>query len=202
MSLQLEEEEVHTYIRHHGVNMDTIHIDDKELNVDHHLSLQALQGGMGLYTIRFKGLLHGFPISIFVDRGISDNFLQPQISSFLKLHIEPISSFQVMVGNGNYIVVEGCINDLCIQVQASQFQLHVFLLLLCSAHLICGASWLKSIEPHLADNDSLHLKFLHDGNFTTLQSEMDMLSTQTQSHHIRRMMALDVITKIFNRHLT
>jgi len=59
-------------------------------------------------------VLHGLPIQVLVDGGSSDNFLQPQIANFLKLPIELVSSFKVMVGNGNYVAVKGIINDLSI----------------------------------------------------------------------------------------
>nr|KYP46165.1 Transposon Ty3-I Gag-Pol polyprotein [Cajanus cajan] len=72
--------------------------------------------------------------------------------------------FKVMVGNGNYMTVEGLIQQLVIQAQGNLFQNPVYLLPISGADLILGASWLKTIDPHVADYESLHLKFLYNGN--------------------------------------
>nr|KYP32740.1 Retrotransposable element Tf2 [Cajanus cajan] len=45
-------------------------------------------------------------VHVLLDSGSSDNFLQPRLAHFLKLPIEPIPNFQVLVGNGIALVVE------------------------------------------------------------------------------------------------
>ena len=42
---------------------------------DHHLSLNALKGGMGVSTIRFMAYIGKLPVKALVDRGSSNNFL-------------------------------------------------------------------------------------------------------------------------------
>jgi len=76
---------------------------------DPHLSLNALKGGFGVGTIRFEAFINQLPIRVLVDGGSSDNFIQPRIAKFLKLPVEPVSTFRVMVGNGTYLAVEGMI---------------------------------------------------------------------------------------------
>ena len=154
---------------------------------DHHLSLNALKGGMGVGTIRFMAYIDKLPVKVLVDGGSSDNFLQPRVAKFLKLPVEPAPFFKVMVGNGNYMEAEGMISKLTIKAQNARFQLPVFLLPVSGADLILGASWLKTIGPHIADYDKLQLKFMYDGKFTTLQGENDIIPGQAQLHHIRRM---------------
>jgi len=43
------------------------------------------------------------PMTVLIDGGSSDNFLQPRVAKFLKLPVEPATQFRVMVGNGNYL---------------------------------------------------------------------------------------------------
>jgi len=43
-----------------------------------------------------------------------------------------------------------------------------------------GASWLKTIGPHLADYATLQLKFLHEGKMAIIQGEQEMLPTVAQ----------------------
>ena len=121
----------------------------------HHLSLNALKGGLGVGTIRFVAHINTLPVRVLVDGGSSDNFLQPRVTKFLKLPIEPTPLFKVMVGNGNYMTVLGMIRELSIQAQGNRFQLPVFLLPISGADLILGANWLKTLGSNIADYDSL-----------------------------------------------
>ena len=163
-------------------------VDNAEVILeDHHLSLNALKGGMGVGTIQFMAYIDKLLVKVLVDGGSSDNFLQPRVAKFLKLPMEPAPFFKVMVGNGNYMKVEEMISKLTIKAQNARFQLPVFLLPVSSADLILGASWLKTVGPHIADYDKLQLKFMYDGKFTTLQGENDIIPGQAQLHHIRRM---------------
>jgi len=77
-----------------------------------HLSVNALKGSHGIATMRFKGAINGLPIQVLLDSRSSNNFLQPRTVACLKLPVEPIANFKVMVGNGSALVVEGLINNL------------------------------------------------------------------------------------------
>lgn len=154
---------------------DSLHHDnsvtDSIIHKDHHLSFNALKGGLGVGTIRFLAYVDKLPVIVLIDGGSSDSFLHPCIAKFLKLPVEPATKFKVMVGNGNYMTAEGLVKKLRVQAQGNVFHLPVFLLPIFGADLILGASWLKTIGPHIADYEHLQLKFLLDGKFTTLQGE-------------------------------
>ena len=143
-------------------------VSDSEQNIDHHLSLNALKGGIGIGTTRFLAYIDKLAVTVLIDGGSSDNFLQPRVAKFLKFPIEPAPMFKVMVGHGNYMEAEGVVKQLRVQAQGNLFQLPVFLLPISGANLILGASWLNTIGPHIADYDALQLKFLMAGKFHTL----------------------------------
>ncbi|KAJ1415172.1 Chromo-like domain superfamily [Sesbania bispinosa] len=67
---------------------------------DHHLSLNALKGGLGVGTIKFKAYIGTLSVTVLIDGGSSDNFLQPRVAKFLKLPVVQAPMFRVMVGNG------------------------------------------------------------------------------------------------------
>lgn len=71
---------------------------------DHHLSLNPLKGGTGVGNIKFSTQIQGTMIKVLVDGGNSNNFIQPRIAKFLKLPIEAIRPFKVIVGNGSYMI--------------------------------------------------------------------------------------------------
>ena len=111
--LQLEEEDVEdssSLIAPSDVQeVETIEPDD------HHLSLNALKGGVGVSTIRLMAYIDKLPVTVLIDGGSSDNFLQPRVAKFLKLLVEPTTQFRVMVGNGNYMTAEGLVKQLKVQ---------------------------------------------------------------------------------------
>jgi len=74
---------------------------------EHHVSFNALNGSSSLGIMRFHGLINSVTVQILLDSGSLDNFLQPRLAHYLKLPIELIPSFQVLVGNENSLTVEG-----------------------------------------------------------------------------------------------
>ena len=115
---------------------DSVADNAKVILEDHHLSLNALKGGMGVGTIRFMAYIGKLLVKVLVDGGSSNNFLQPRVAKFLKLPVEPTPFFKVMVGNGNYMEAEGMISKLTIKAQNARFQLPVLLLPVSGADLI------------------------------------------------------------------
>lgn len=59
-----------------------------------------MKGGTGTRTIRFLEKIGQIQVKILVDGGSSENFMQLRIAQFLKLPIELVSSFKVLIGNG------------------------------------------------------------------------------------------------------
>jgi len=74
-------------------------------SLEHHLSFNALRGSSIVGTMWFKGSINGTIIQVLLDSGSFDNFLQPQLASYLKLPIEPVLNFHVLVGNEHYLIV-------------------------------------------------------------------------------------------------
>jgi len=171
--LQFEDDEGEAEMNFDVVSGDNNSTAETVIDNLHHLSLNALKGVLGVGTIRFLAHINNLPVRVLVDGCSSDNFLQPRVAKFLKLPIKPAPLFKVMVGNGNYMTTVGMIRELSIQAQGNRFQLHVLLLPISIVDLILEANWLKTLGSHIADYDSLQLKFLHDGKFITLQGDDD-----------------------------
>ena len=112
--LQLEDDKGEAEMSFDVVSRDNNSIAETVIDNPHHLSLNALKGGLGGGTIRFVAHINTLPVKVLVDNGSSDNFLQPRVAKFLKLPIEPAPLFKVMVGNGNYMTTIGMIRELSI----------------------------------------------------------------------------------------
>jgi hypothetical protein len=135
-------------------------ISQVEEEIQHHLSLNAMKGQSGMGIIRFTGTIGNIEVQVLVDGGSSDTYLQPRIAQFLKVPIEPTPKFQVLVGNGASLTVEGIVRQLHIQVQGHELTVPAYLLHVADADLILGSlSWLATFGPHIADYANLTLKF-------------------------------------------
>ncbi|KAI5395213.1 hypothetical protein KIW84_061712 [Lathyrus oleraceus] len=110
---------------------DSYIVDDSE----HHLSLNALNGSHGTGTMRFQGRIQGVAITVLLDSGSSDDFLQPRIANYLQPPIESTAQFPVLVGNGNSLTTMGYIVDLPVGVQGNTLHLPVYLLPITGADL-------------------------------------------------------------------
>jgi hypothetical protein len=172
--------------------------EDKQLEL--HLSFNALKGATGVGTIKFTGHIGKMPIQILVDGGSSDNFLQPRIAHFSKLDVAPAPLFKVLGGNGNSLSPEGSISELCVAVQNHDIKVPVYLLPIVGADLILGATWLATLGPHVADYQSLSIKFFDNGKYVTLQGERSQVPQQAQLHHMRRLYQTDAIEACFAIH--
>jgi hypothetical protein len=165
--------------------------------VQHHLSLNAMKGNSGMGTIRFTGTIGNIPVQVLVDGGSSDTYLQPRIAQFLKVPIEATPSFQVLVGNGQSLTVEGMVRKLHLQVQGHELILPAYLLPVAGADLILGSSWLATLGPHIADYAALTLKFYQNNMFITLQGDTPTQPLQSQLHQLRRMHNTNAIAECF-----
>lgn len=105
-----------------------------------------------------------------LENGSSDNVLKPCIINCLKLPIQSSDRFQVIVGNGNTLATERYIDDLLVHVKGYSLCLPVYLLAITRVDLVLGASWLKTLGPHIVDYDSFSIKFYVQDKFITLKA--------------------------------
>ncbi|XP_014519802.1 uncharacterized protein LOC106776848 [Vigna radiata var. radiata] len=170
---------------------------DPMSNLEHHLSFNALKGSSGVGTMRFQGSIHGMRIQVLLDSGSSDNFLQPRLASCLKLPIEPVPNFHVLVGNGNSLITEGLVSKLEVMIQGHSLHLPTYLLLVTGADLVLGAAWLATLGPHISDYSTLTLKFYLDNKFVMLHGDKSITASPTQFNHLRRMSHTKAIAVLF-----
>ena len=165
--------------------------------LDYHLFYNALKGSSGLGAIRFHGTINGVTIHILLDSGSSNNFLHPRIANFWKLPIEPAPNFQVLVGNGHLLVIEGLVKQLEVMTQGHYLHLLVYLLPIAGADLVLGTTWLATMGPHILDYSKLTLKYYKDNQYVTLHGERPQLPRPAQFHHLKRMNNTHAIAEVF-----
>ena len=141
--------------------------------------------------------MQGVDIQVLIDGGSSDNFLQPRIAKFLNLPIELAFMFRVTVGNGHYMTAEGLVKNVKVPMQGHSIKVPVYLLPMSGADLILRAAWLATLQWHLANYDSLQIRFFHQGKFITLRGEASLSPAAAQFNHIRRFHATHSIVEAY-----
>lgn len=130
-----------------------------------------------------------------MDGGSSENFVQPRIVQCLKLPVEPVPSFRVLIGNGQYMQTEGWIEKLSVQVQGNELTLPVYVLPVVGADLILGSSWLATLGPHVADYATAVLKFFYENKFVVLKGDRKEQPTEAQLHQLKSKRCLLTVAK-------
>jgi len=162
-----------------------------------------MKGVLGFATIRLTTKVHGLELQVLIGGGSFDSFIQPRIAKFLNLPMEPAPGFRVMVGNFDVMDVEGRIPSFQVEVQGQTLDIpNVYVLQVAGGDLVIGSSWLKTLKAHIADYDSLFIRFLHKGEFVTLKGDVKMALTQAQFHHIRIWMHIDAVAEIYSLQLS
>lgn len=89
------------------------------------LSLNAIEGVVGISSIRLIGKVSGKQVGFLVDTGATHNFLDPRIIAKLQLKVEDIAPFSVTVaGREKFQGGEYCHKVLlCIQGQRNEANL-------------------------------------------------------------------------------
>ena len=87
-----------------------------------------MKGSYRLGTIKFTRKIGQLNVSILVNGGSSNSYLQPRIAQCLKLPVELVPSFKVLVGSGQTMAIEGIVRDLPVKMQGHNMVLHVYLL--------------------------------------------------------------------------
>lgn len=94
---------------------DVVHDPGQDRNTgiaDTKMSLNAMSSTVVSGTMRFNGTLGGQHITILLDGGSDDTFIQPRLVKFLHLDVLPTNPLKVLVGNGQTLNVEGKVPEL------------------------------------------------------------------------------------------
>jgi hypothetical protein len=152
------------------------------------LSLQAVTGQPSPRTLRFVATIHGHPLTILVDSGSSHNIIQPQIATFLRLPIQPMSSFTVMVGNGDHLNCTGLCVDTPLVVDDHTFTVSLYVLPIQGADVVLGVHWLQTLGPFVSDFTIPSMQFYHQDSLLTITGTKPNHATLASFHQLTCML--------------
>jgi predicted aspartyl protease len=76
-------------------------IEEEQVTHNPHLSLNALEGVVGLNTLRVTGRVEKQPLFILVDTGNTHNFISNQVAERLHCRLTSIKALIVKVADGD-----------------------------------------------------------------------------------------------------
>lgn len=137
-------------------------VQDPEIENNTRMSLNDMSSTTVSGIMRFTGTLGGQKITILLDGGSDDTFIQLRIVKFLHLDVLPATPLKVLVGNGQTLQVEGKIPDLNVQVQGYTLMVPAYVLVIAGVDLILGASWLAKLGQRVIDYQKKIIQFYHN----------------------------------------
>ncbi|CAN6284989.1 unnamed protein product [Urochloa humidicola] len=174
VSLQLVEElleilEQQTSDNDATSNASTSESDEELLT----LSVNAVEGTMGLKTIRLQGLIQNQEVLILVDSGSSSTFIHQDLVAQLKLPVTQITPLKVTVAGGTTLPCDRQVNQVQWFTQGSTFSTDAKVLPLGSYDMILGMDWLEAHSPMWVHWRRKHLRFAHMGKRITIRGVKD-----------------------------
>ncbi|XP_058782994.1 uncharacterized protein LOC131657638 [Vicia villosa] len=165
------------------------------------ISYHALVGHSVPQTLRVMGRIGKQQVSVLIDGGSTNNFIQDRLVKQLGLELQPTDAFNVLVGNGEELPCGYLCRQLPILLGPNEFFVDFFVLPISGAELVLGVQWLKTLGPILTDYNTLTMKFIINNQTILLQGIPKPHPTEASLHQLKRMISTKAIDTCLQLHL-
>ncbi|XP_026399008.1 uncharacterized protein LOC113294848 [Papaver somniferum] len=159
---------------------------------DMEISLHALTGTISTDTIRILGSINKKNISILIETGSTNSFIDSALAKELKCPVEQTASLLVTVENGDKTIISGICSQLTWSMQGHKFCGDLRLLPLGGCDIVLGADWLRNLGDVLFNLSKLCITLKYKGKKITL--------TRVQHKPSLSMMSGSAMKKFFQKH--
>jgi hypothetical protein len=136
-----------------------------------HISLDALEGTVGLNTMKVNGKMEKTTVCILIDSGSTHNFLNSAVVRKLQYHLTPIKPMTVQAANGDKMVCKSMCKGLKWKMQGISFQADVYIIDLSNCEMVLGIQWLSLLGDILCNYKHLWMSFDWQGQRVLLKGE-------------------------------
>ena len=182
------------------ISSDNSKVDDTHLAMLK-ISFNALSGEYSPRMLRLKGSYQGHTINNLVDSGSSFNFIKPKVARCLSIPSAAIAPFKVFVGSGNFIWCSTLSSNIPILVQGVSLPVDLHHLVISSADMVFGLSWLQGLGHVLTDYNFLPMEFIYRGTPALLHAEHLLHTDLLKNRCIQKMLLDDDICLVYSMHL-
>ncbi|KAL0385790.1 UNVERIFIED_CONTAM: Retrovirus-related Pol polyprotein from transposon.6 [Sesamum radiatum] len=157
------------------------------------LSNAAISGALSGRTLCLRGRVHEHDVSVLINSGSSHNIVQPRVASFLGLTITPVTSFPILVGNGESLHCSGVCPAVDLCLQSHSFTVPLYVIPIFGADVVLGVQWLASLGPFLLDFTVPSMQFYHQGRLITLMGSVSATPQFASFAQLRRYIITDSV---------
>ncbi|XP_077219753.1 uncharacterized protein LOC143853943 [Tasmannia lanceolata] len=151
------------------------------------ISVHALAGYSTPQTMRVNGYIKRQPVTILIDSGSTNNFLDVRIAKRLSCLVENSDKFEVKVANGRTLTSTGKCSNMKIFVQDQELVTDLFLLPLDGCDIVLGAQWLLTLGDITWNFSKLIMQFSLNGKRVTIKGKGGGSVTTISNHRMEKL---------------
>lgn len=152
------------------------------------VSVHALAGYANPQTMCVKGYIKKQPVSILIDFGSTDNFLDSKIARKLACSSTSCDKFEVKVVDGRSLACSAKCSDVEISMQGQHIRTDLFLLSLEGYDLVLGARWLRTLGDITWNFSKLVMRFTLDGKKVVIHGKGSGEVSTVSAHQMERIL--------------
>ena len=128
-------------------------------DMDPYISMNALEGVPGCYTLKVTGKVDKLPIFILVDSGSTHNFMNTEVANKLQCKQTPINPVTIKAANGGKMLCSSICKNFSWKMQGIYFVTDVFLMDLDACDMVLGVQWLATLGDIVCNYKSMWMSF-------------------------------------------
>ncbi|CAL9132125.1 unnamed protein product, partial [Musa textilis] len=132
-------------------------------------TVHALAGYSNPQTMQVVGTLKHQPVTILIDTGSTNNFMDRKIATRLSYHIDVCDKFEVKVANGRILTCNSQCSMIQLTMQGQELLVDFFLLPLEDYEVVLGIEWLSTLGDVSWNFSNLIMKFFVNGKQVILK---------------------------------
>jgi hypothetical protein len=133
-------------------------------------------------TMKVSGFLKCQPVTMLIDTGSTNNFLDEGIAKKLSVLVEPCEQFEVKLVDGGTLTCKSKCSNVKLVVQDQELRTDLYLLPLGDYEVVLGIEWLRTLGDVLWNFSKLTMKFTLNGTRVTFRGKRGNNITTVSSH--------------------
>lgn len=142
----------------------------------------ALSGYSNPQTMKASGLLKRQPVTMLIDTGSTNNFIDEGIAQRLSVPVECCKQFEVKLADGGTLSCQSKCSNVKLIMKDQELRADLNLLPLGDYEVVLGIKWLMTFGDVLWNCFKLTMKFTLNGNRVTFRGKHGNNVTTVSSH--------------------
>jgi predicted aspartyl protease len=114
-------------------------------------------------TLKLKGHIKNYNVTILIDTGSTHYFLDIKIARKLKLFVYPVPDMKVMVADGKQIRNARKFHKVKLQIQDFNLESELFTIPLGGVYVVLGVQWLQTLGTYSVNHQEHFIQFKWQG---------------------------------------